>query len=137
MVTISSSESLRSNPVVEVTVDKPEKGEDLTNQSPLRVSLVTGSLTRWEATFENQVNQASRQYVVVSGTDLSDNSATVGDATNEDDIVTFQVDDRPPTVLFMDASGKDLGRHETDRGRSVVSGAVRRGRARGRQVQGA
>ena len=114
-VTISSSETLRSNPMVQVTETKPavgdpEEGDEvLVEAETLSVSLVTGSLTRWMATFKNDDGQASRQYVVVKGTDLADNSATVGDQSKEDeDIVTFQVDDAPPGLKFLDASGADL-----------------------------
>ena len=107
-VSITSSETLRSNPVVDVTTTKPVKGEDLVDTDSLRVSLVVGNLTSWTATFKNQVGQASRQYVVVTGTDIADNSVTVGDATNEDDIVTFQVDDSPPSLMFKDPDGNDL-----------------------------
>ena len=107
-VTISSTESLRRTPMVEATETKPVKGKALENPKPLAASLVTGSQTRWTATFKNVTGQASRQYVAVTGTDLSDNEAKVGVAAKDGDIVTFQVDDASPRLKFVDASGNDL-----------------------------
>lgn len=107
-VTISSSETLRSNPMLEITETKPVKNTALTSATTQSVSLVTGSLTRWTTTVKNVTGQASRKYVVVTGTDLSNNSAIVGDATNEDDIVSFQLDDAAPSVKFVDADGNEL-----------------------------
>ena len=111
-ITISASESLRSNPEVNVTPNKPEKGDEgLVEGIPLTVSLQTGSLTIWTATFNNTPGQASRQYVVVTATDLAEKSDTVGDASTtdpEDDIVSFQVDDADPMLIFKDAAGELL-----------------------------
>ena len=109
-VTISSSETLRSNPILEITETKPVKGEDLVAATTQGVSLVTGSLTRWTTTIKNTTDAASRKYVVVTGIDLAGNGegTKVGDATDDDDIVTFQLDDAAPSLKFVDASGKDL-----------------------------
>ena len=110
-ITISASESLRSNPTVNVTPNKPEKGEELEDDIPLTVSLQTGSLTIWTATFSNTSGQASRQYVVVTATDLAEKFDTVGDASTpdpEDDLVSFQVDDAEPMLMFKDAAGELL-----------------------------
>ena len=107
-ITVSASEQLRTNPTVNVTPNKPEKGQALEDDVPLVVSLQTGSNTTWTATFNNTPGQASRQYVVVTGTDLGEKSNTIGDASTsdpEDDLVSFQVDDNEPTLIFKDAVG--------------------------------
>ena len=126
-VTISSSETLRSNPMVQTTLNDVKPGtDDYTglNPTPVSVSLVTGSLTRWMATIKNVTDGASRKYVVVTGTDLSDNSATIGDATPETDIVTFQLDDAAPILEFQDASGARAGGLQADGRRGVAGGSV-------------
>ena len=104
----SNGETLRSNPMLEITETKPVKDGALVAPTTQSVALVTGSLTRWTTTVKNVTGQASRKYVVVAGTDLADNLATIGDATNENDIVTFQLDDAAPMVKFVDADGDPL-----------------------------
>lgn len=115
-ISISSSETLRSNPMLQITETKPVKNKDLVSPTTQSVALTTGSLTRWTATVKNVTGQASREYVVVTGTDLAGNSATIGDATNEDDIVTFQLDDAAPMLKFVDADNKDLEDSKQDEG---------------------
>ena len=114
-ITVSSSERLGLNPTVGVTDTKPVKGTAPTT-SPLNVSLETGSLMTWTATYKNPSGSASRQYVVVYASDQAGNDDTVGDASNDKDFVTFQVDDAPPTVLFKDAEGEDLEDTEQEAG---------------------
>ncbi|MDE3268645.1 MAG: hypothetical protein OYI31_09385 [Chloroflexota bacterium] len=107
-VTVTSSERLRLNPSVGLTTSKPVKGTAPTTTG-LPVSLQTGALTTWTATYSNPTGAASIQYVVVSGSDLADNAASVGVAANDKDIVSFQVDDAAPGLAFMDAQGNALG----------------------------
>ena len=73
------------------------------------MSLQAGGLTTWTATHKNPDGTAEKFYVVVDVSDQAGNEAVKGDATNEDDFVSFQVDSKDPTVKFMSASGKDLG----------------------------
>lgn len=107
-ITVSSSERLRVNPTVQVTETKPAKGQDLVSPDTLSASLQTGALTTWVATFPRPVDQASIRYVVVTASDLADNSDTVGDASTTKDIISFQVDHADPGLAFMDAEGKAL-----------------------------
>ena len=110
MVTVSSTEDLRINPqVTVVAADKPVKGMEFdafTGDAPT-VSLQTGSLSTWQATFKKS-GQAARYYVVVKGEDRAGNFAVVGDASNDEDIVTFQLDAKEPGLKFKGADGKDL-----------------------------
>ena len=109
-ISISSSETLRSNPTLKWTKTKPTMDTfTVDNPSPIpSVSLQTGSLTKWAATFKNVPGQADRWYVAVEGTDLGGNDAEVGIAAKEGDLVTFQVDDANPKLKFVDASGNEL-----------------------------
>ena len=107
-ITITSSETLRSNPMLELTTTKPEKGKDLSSPTTRPVSLQTGSLTTWTGSFSNPSGQASIQYVAVAGSDAAGNDAKVGRAATESDIVSFQVDSKKPSLMFKSASGKDL-----------------------------
>ena len=77
-VTVSSSESLRTNPVVELTETKPVKGEAIVTPSVLNVSLQIGTLTTWTGTFKNTSGQASKQYVTVTASDPAGNEAEKG-----------------------------------------------------------
>jgi hypothetical protein len=106
-ITVTSSERLRINPSVGLTTTKPVKGT-APSTTPLSVSLQTGALTTWTATFSRPADSASIQYVVVSASDLADNSASVGVAANDKDIISFQVDDAAPGLAFMDAEGNEL-----------------------------
>ncbi len=106
-VTVSSSERLRVNPSVGLTTTKPVKGTAPTT-SPLTTSLQTGALTTWVATYNRPADSASIQYVVVSASDLADNTANVGVAANDKDLISFQVDDADPGLMFRDATGKAL-----------------------------
>lgn len=106
-ITVSSSERLRVNPSVGLTTTKPVKGTAPVT-SPLTTSLETGALTTWTATYNTPTDSASIQYVVVMASDLADNTASVGVAANDKDLVSFQVDDADPGLAFMDAEGKAL-----------------------------
>ena len=108
VLTISSSERLGLNPDVQLTETKPAKNVDLVTPSTLRVSLQTGALTTWTATYENPAGAASKQYVVVDVSDQGGNSDTKGDASTESDLISFQVDDAEPSLTFKSASGTDL-----------------------------
>ena len=109
VLTISSSERLGLNPDVELTSTKPVKGdEEPASPTNLRVSLQTGALTTWTATFENPAGAASKQYVWVEVSDQAGNSDTIGDASSEGDLVSFQVDDAEPSLVFKSAGGTDL-----------------------------
>ena len=106
-VTVTSSERLGLNPAVGVTTTKPVKGTTPTT-TPLSVSLQTGATTTWTATYNNPTGAASIQYVVVTASDQPGNTAQVGVASNEKDIVSFQVDDADPGLTFRDAEGNEL-----------------------------
>ena len=123
IVTVSTSERLRSNPIIDITEMKPVKrtGTDALDQaipgaSPLTVSLQAGGLTTWTATHKNPDGTAKKFYVVVDVSDQADNRDVEGDATNEDDLVSFQVDSEDPRVKFKDAAGKDLGKTKQEEG---------------------
>ena len=109
-ITLSSSEDLRVNPQVTVVAStKPVKGtafDAFTGDAPT-VSLQTGSLTTWQATFKKS-GQAERYYVVVKGEDRAGNFDLVGDATNDEDIISFQLDAKAPSLKFKDAADEDL-----------------------------
>ena len=115
-VTVISSERLRVNPTVQATTTKPVKSEALVSPDNLPASLQTGALTTWTATFPRPADQASIQYVVVSASDLADNTATVGVASKDKDIISFQVDDADPGLAFMDAEGNELEDSEQQEG---------------------
>ncbi len=115
-VTVISSERLRLNPTVQATTTKPVKDEAQVSPDTLPVSLQTGALTTWVATFDRPADQASIQYVVVSASDLADNTASVGVAANDKDIISFQVDDADPGLAFMDAEGNELEDSEQQEG---------------------
>jgi hypothetical protein len=107
-ITVTSSERLGLNPSVGLTTAKPVKGTAPSIEQSLAVSLQTGALTTWTATYTNPSGDASIQYVVVSAADQASNSDKVGVAANDKDIVSFQVDDADPGLLFNDAEGNDL-----------------------------
>ncbi len=106
-ITVTSSERLGLNPSVGLTTAKPVKGTEASTTS-LPVSLQTGALTTWTATYNNPSGAASLQYVVVSASDQAGNGDTVGDASSDKDLVSFQVDDADPGLLFKDAEGNAL-----------------------------
>ena len=108
-LTISSSERLGLNPDVWLTSTKPVKGDE-EPESPvtLRVSLQTGSLTTWTATYDNPSGAASKHYLWVKAGDQAGNPEIVGDASTEDDLISFQVDDAEPSLKFKSAGGTDL-----------------------------
>jgi hypothetical protein len=113
-ITVSSTEDLRINPQVTVVAStEPAKVmskvmafDAFTGDAPT-VSLQTGSLTTWQATFKKS-GQAERYYVVVKGEDRAGNFDVVGDATNDEDIISFQLDAKAPSLKFKDAADKDL-----------------------------
>ena len=114
-ITVTSSERLGLNPDVQVTTKKPSRSKvdgetvvDIGTPDNLRVSLVTGGLTTWMATYENPASGASKWYVVVDVSDQAGNSNTVGDASTETDFVSFQVDDAEPSLRFKSADGTAL-----------------------------
>ena len=107
-ITVTSSERLGLNPIVERTTSKPVKGDDPESPVSLPVSLNTGALTTWTATYTNPSGDASIQYVVASASDQAGNEAKIGVAANDKDIISFQVDDADPGLLFKDAEGSDL-----------------------------
>ncbi len=115
-VTVSSSENLRTNPVVELTETKPVKGEAIVTPSVLNVSLQIGTLTTWTGTFKNTSGQASKQYVTVTASDPAGNEAEKGIAAKEGDLVSFQVDAAAPKLKFVDAAGKDLKSNKQEEG---------------------
>ena len=109
VLTISSSERLGLNPDVELTSTKPVKGDkEPVSPTNLRVSLQTGALTTWTATYDNPAGAASKQYVWVEVSDQAGNSDTLGDASSESDLVSFQVDNAEPSLTFKSAGGTDL-----------------------------
>ena len=114
-ITVTSTERLGLIPNVGLTTDKPVKGTE-SSTAPLTVSLQTGALTTWTATYKNPSGAASRQYVVVTGSDQAGNKDTVGDASSEKDLVSFQVDDKAPDLKFEDAEGMDLEDTEQQEG---------------------
>ena len=106
VLTISSSERLGLNPDVELTSTKPVKGdEEPASPTNLRVSLQTGALTTWTATYDNPAGAASKQYVWVEVSDQAGNSDTIGDASSESDLISFQVDDAEPSLTFKNGAG--------------------------------
>ena len=107
-ITVTSSERLGLNPSVGRTTTKPVKGTP-PSTTPIPVSLQTGALTTWTATYSNPAGDASRQYVVVSASDQAGNSDSVGIAANDKDLISFQVDDADPGLVFKDAEGNALG----------------------------
>ena len=125
-VTVSSSERLRSNPIIDITETKPVKrvlkdgvaalDQAIPGASPMTVSLQAGGLTTWTATHKNPDGTAKKFYVVVDVSDQADNRDVEGDATNEDDLINFQVDSEDPRVKFKDAAGKDLGKTKQEEG---------------------
>ena len=108
IVTVTTSERLRSNPIIDITETKPVKRTDnketgvaaldqsIPGAKPLTVSLQAGGLTTWTATHKNPDGTAEKFYVVVDVSDQADNRGVKGDATNEDDFVSFQVDSKDP-----------------------------------------
>ena len=106
--TITSSETLRSNPKLELTETRPVKGVSLNSPVTRPVSLQTGSLTTWTSVFKNASGQASKQYVAVTASDAAGNDAEIGIAATETDFVSFQVDSAAPSLSFVDAGGNDL-----------------------------
>ena len=75
MITVSSTENLRTNPMVQLTETKPVKKVAIASPRDLSVSLQSGGLTTWTATFKNTAGQASKQYVTVTGSDAAGNTA--------------------------------------------------------------
>ena len=118
IVTVSTSERLRSNPIIDITETKPVKralkdgvaaiDQPIPGASPLTVSLQAGGLTTWTASYNNPDGTAKKFYVVVDVSDQADNRDVEGDATNEDDFVSFQVDSENPRVEFKSANGNAL-----------------------------
>ena len=78
MITVSSTENLRTNPMVQLTETKPVKDGEIASPRVLSVSLQSGGLTTWTATFKNTAGQASKQYVTVTGSDAADNDCREG-----------------------------------------------------------
>ena len=55
---------------------------------------------------------------------MSDNTAEVGIAAKETDIVTFQLDDKAPGLKFVDADGDELEDSKQTEGAVWLGGAV-------------
>jgi hypothetical protein len=104
-VTVTSSEALVVNPTIEVTETEPADG---TVVSKTALAVTSTGTRSWTAKHTNTVSGKSKQWVVVTGTDIPGNAATLGEDTPEKDLFSFQVDDAAPTVAFKDAGGNEL-----------------------------
>ena len=108
-IVVSSSERLSGRPTVRLTETEPDDGVDEdTLQNPLAVVLQQGGTTSWEADKSVSGDQAVKYYVVVKGNDPAGNDATVGDDKPADDVVSFQLDSKSPTLVFKSAGGTAL-----------------------------
>jgi hypothetical protein len=112
VITVSSSEALGLSPTIGTTVTEPDAGVD--NATALTVTQAT--TTTWTAKFTNPALGASKQFVVVSGTDTANITTKVGDDLPAKDLVSFQVDDAAPTVTFTDAAGGALASTNQEEG---------------------
>jgi len=100
-VTVESSEALGLAPTVSTTSTEPDAA---TVTGATAQTVTQTATTTWTAKFTNGTLGASKQYVVVSGTDTANITSIVGDDSPALDLVSFQVDDAAPTVTFADAS---------------------------------
>jgi hypothetical protein len=112
-VTVESSEALGLAPTISTTTTEPD-GATVTGAAAQTVTQ-TGTTT-WTAKFTNGTGLASKQYVVVSGTDTANITSIVGDDSPAADLVSFQVDDAAPTVTFADAAGGALATTNQEEG---------------------
>ena len=142
VLSITSSERIRGNPAVIVTGTKPMKDDEeavVGVQEP-RAIRESGSFTSWTATVDNpSAQKPNRYYVVVTASDGDGNEVILGDASDKDDLISFQFDAAEPGLRFVNGAG-DGDKLLTDttsqarRGRRLDRGRVRRGRARKRQA---
>jgi len=114
-ITVSSSEALVVNPTISITATKPAAG---VVASLVAQTVTSVSSTSWTAKVTNAADAASKQYIVVTGTDIPGNAATIGDDSPAKDLTSFQLDYAAPTVTFTDAGGSSLS------GTSEEEGAV-------------
>ncbi len=110
-VTVTSSEALGLAPVVSTTATAPANG---VIAAATALTVTQTATTTWTAKYSNGTGLASKQYVVVSGTDTANITTIVGDESPtktvaaDKDLVSFQVDDAAPTVTFADAAGNAI-----------------------------
>ena len=110
-VTVTSSETLGIPPslLTRITAPTCEDAVGITQ------TVLSTTLTSWTSTFTNTTGAASKQWVVVTGTDAGGNASIFGDAcvagvgvdgvASTTDVVTFEVDDAAPVVKFPAATG--------------------------------
>jgi len=104
-ITVSSSEALGLSPTIKTTPTEPADGA-IGVETALAVTQAT--TTTWTAKYPNPTGEASKLYVVVRATDTANINAVVGDDVPAKDLVSFQVDDKNPSVTFQDADGQVL-----------------------------
>jgi hypothetical protein len=112
-VTVVSSEALGLAPTVDTTTTAPAAGVIV---GPAAQTVTQTATTTWTAKFTNPTAGATKQYVVVNGTDTANITSIVGDDSPAKDLVSFQVDDAAPTVAFTDAAGNALASTDQEEG---------------------
>jgi hypothetical protein len=108
LITVTSSETLSIPPSV-VTRPTVTVGDTAGRAGTAQTVQSTG-LTSWSATFTNPAAGATKQWLVVQGTDAGSNTTILGDSllagvASTADVKTFQVDDSVPVVRYPAATG--------------------------------
>ena len=89
-----------------------------------RANRESGSFTSWTATVENpSAKKPNRYYVVVSASDGDGNEVILGDASDKDDLISFQFDAAEPGLRFVNGAGAE-GNLLTDTENKPAEGAV-------------
>ena len=126
VLSITSSERIRGNPAVTVTGTKPVKDDEeavVGVQEP-RAIRESGSFTSWTATVDNpSAQKPNRYYVVVTASDGDGNEVILGDASDKDDLISFQFDAAEPGLRFVNGAG-DADKLLTDTTSKPEEGAV-------------
>ena len=124
VLAITSTERIRGNPAVTVTGTKPVKDGTVVGVQEPRANRDSGSFTSWTATVENPSAQnPNRYYVVVSASDGDGNEVILGDASDKDDLISFQFDAGEPGLRFVNGAGAE-GKLLTDTTSKPEEGAV-------------
>ena len=112
-VTVTSTEALVVNPTIEVTTTEPAAG---VVTAPTALTVTSTGTKSWTAKYTNPTAGKSKQWVVVTGTDIPGNTSKLGEDTPDKDLFAFQVDDAPPTVAFKDAGSLTLATTDQQEG---------------------
>jgi len=103
VITVTSSETLSVPPTV---VTRPTVAAGTNTAQTVQST----ALTTWTTSFANTTGVASKQWIVVTGSDSTGNQTIIGDSlvagvASTADVVTFQVDDAAPAVQYPPATG--------------------------------